>query len=525
MRENESEPGGRWETPERHSPVSNPWTQAQPDNNPDYPPPHYAANQWATHHRASDQWPTDQWPSGDQPEDDTVAVGNPPRYEPPAYGPPPGYGPPGYGPPPGYDLPAYGPPPPPRPSRAGRLLIYLVVAAVAAGIGAGATVVFNHSAAAPSTGVSHDEPAQHNNARGAGNLNLNENIVETRVDPGLVDITATLKYQSETAEGTGMVLTSNGLVLTNNHVIDNSTSVYASLVASGHTYRARVIGYDTTDDVALLQLVGASGLPTVSFGNSGQVNVGTPVLALGNAQGRGGVTPAAGVISALDRSINASDQGSGTTENLHGMQQTSAQIQQGDSGGALADKSGQVIGMITAANTTSSQPGGTVGFAIPINTALSIARQISGGRESNTVYIGDPGFLGVVLATSSSASPRREADDEQRYLMQHGAGGGGDIGRDGCVANSTDISDPARVAPAAAGALIIDVFCGTAADVAGMVAGDVITSVNGQAITTAGSLISLTGKYRPGAVLSIGWEDLSGHKHTTSIKLKTGPVR
>ena len=523
MRDNEREPGDRREPPGWHSPDGTRWTQAPPDDDPDYPPPHYADN-----YRANDYAVPPAQPG------DTIAFGTlpeyqPPAYQPPAYGPPsygsPSYEPPVYGPPPDYDLPAYGSPPPSRPSRAGRLLIYLLVAAVAAGLGAGATVVFNHSVSASSTGVSaHDIPAQHK-APAAGAVNLNQQSVESRVEPGLVDITATLKYQSETAEGTGMVISPDGLVLTNNHVIDNSTSVYASLVDSGRTYQARVIGYDATADVALLQLVNASGLPVVSFGNSGQVGVNTPVLALGNAEGKGGVTPAAGVISALGRSINASDQGSGTTENLHGMQQTSAQIQQGDSGGALADNAGKVIGMITAANTTSSQPGGTVGFAIPINTALSIARQISGGRESNTVYIGDPGFLGVVLATSSSASPRREADDEQRYLMQHGAGGGGDIGRDGCVANSTDISDPARVAPAAAGALIIDVFCGTAADVAGMVAGDVITSVNGQAITTAGSLISLTGKYRPGAVLSIGWEDLSGHKHTTSIKLKTGPVR
>ena len=502
MRDNEREPGDRREPPGWHSPDGTPWTQAPLDDAPEYPPPHYA-NDYAV--------PPAQ-------PGDTIAFGNLPGYQPPAYGPPPGY-----------DLPAYGPPPPSRPSRAGRLLIYVLVAAVAAGMGAGATVVFNHGVSASSTGVSaHDIPAQHK-APAAGDLNLNQQSVESRVEPGLVDITATLKYQSETAEGTGMVISPDGLVLTNNHVIDNSTSVYASLVDSGRTYQARVIGYDATADVALLQLVNASGLPVVSFGDSGQVGVNTPVLALGNAEGKGGVTPAAGVISALGRSINASDQGSGTTENLHGMQQTSAQIQQGDSGGALADNAGKVIGMITAANTTSDKPGGTIGFAIPINTALSIARQISTGRASNTVYIGDPGFLGVVLATSSNASPPQEANDERRYLIQHGtgtgfsSGGSGDLGA--CIANSTEMTAPDKVAPVAAGALIVDVFCGTAADAAGMMAGDVIISVNGQAITTGSSLINLTGKYRPGAVVSIGWVSLSGRKHTTSIKLKTGPVR
>ncbi len=143
--------------------------------------------------------------------------------------------------------------------------------------------------------------------------------------------------------------------------------------------------------------------------------MGIPVLALGDAQGRGGVTPALGDISGLNRSIQASDEGSNTTEDLNHMLQTNAQIQQGDSGGALANNAGQVIGMVTAANTASDgQPGGTTGFAIPINTALAIARQIAASQASSTVYIGLPGFLGVEVAQSNSPNPQQQAADERQ---------------------------------------------------------------------------------------------------------------
>jgi S1-C subfamily serine protease len=424
----------------------------------------------------------------------------------------------------------FGPQPPSRlPSRhGGRMFVYVLVAFVAASLGAAATVAVNHQNVASSTGVSsHDIPAQHDDPAATGVLNKIK--VEHKVEPGLVDIIATLGYDSETAEGTGMILSADGLVLTNNHVIDNSTAVTATLVESGRSYKAKVIGYDATQDVALLRLEGATGLPVVTLGNSRSVTIGMPVLALGNAQGRGGVTPVTGIIDALGRSINASDSGSGMTEYLHNMQQTSAQIQQGDSGGALADNTGQVIGMITAANTSSNQAGGTIGFAIPINTALSIARQISAGHASSTVYLGDPGFLGVAVATSTSASPQQQASDEQSKLAQQddpadiggiGVGPGGP----GCIQNETQISVPARIAPALSGALIVNVFCGTSARSVGMQAGDVITSVNGHTVTVPASLGDILANFRPGAVMSVRWTDLHGGQHTSSVSLGAGPV-
>ena len=422
----------------------------------------------------------------------------------------------------------YGMPAPPRPRR-GRPLIYLVVAVVAACVGAGATVALNRTGAAAPAGVSSRDNAGSRHATGTGGgatSSLNPAAVEGKVEPGLVDIVSTLKYNSETAEGTGMVLSSDGLVLTNNHVIDQSTSIAATLVGSGRTYQAKVLGYDASGDVALLKLEGATDLPVVKLGNSGQVSLGTPVLALGNAQGRGGVTPAEGIINGLDRSINASDEGSGGTESLHHMLQTNAKIQQGDSGGALADNAGQVIGMITAANTTSGASGGTLGFAIPINTALTIARQVAAGTASSNVYIGTPGFLGVVLANSTSPDPRKQDTDEQNWLAQNGGGGGPGGGfRGTCIENNTELTAPTTVAPAGSGVLIVADFCGTAVAESGLVPGDVITSVNGRAVATPNSLRSLTVNYHPGTTVQIGWTAADGARHTTPVTLGPGPVR
>jgi S1-C subfamily serine protease len=408
------------------------------------------------------------------------------------------------------------------------VLVYVAVAALAAGVGAGATVAFGGHRAAPAAGVSSsDVPGQHDNASGSGAsaAPLNPAKVRKKVDPGLVDIVSNLKYNGETAEGTGMIISTSGLVLTNNHVIDQSTSVRVNLATSeNQSFSAKVLGYDAADDVALLQLQGASGLTPVHFGNSSQVRLGTPVLALGNAEGHGGATPAPGIINALDRSIQASDEGSNSTENLNHMLQTNARIEQGDSGGALANNAGQVIGMITAANTSTpgqSSSGSTLGFAIPINSALAIARQIASGQPSATVHIGLPGFLGVEVATSDSSDPQQQAADE----AQAGGKGRTGAGTNSCSTSNQQYGVPARVAPIAAGALIVGVVCNSAADSAGMVPGDVITSVDRQPVTTPGSLTTIAGKYHPGDVVSVLWVSRNGIEHTTKMQLGEGPAR
>jgi S1-C subfamily serine protease len=389
------------------------------------------------------------------------------------------------------------------------MLIHLVVAALAAAAGVGTTLAVRH--AGPSRpGV----PLMPHDAAGRPEA-MDDEAVYHAVEPGIVDVRANLRYLQETAEGTGFVIdAAAGLVLTNNHVIDGATAVTVTLVRSGKSYPARVLGYDLADDVALLQVPGATGLKAVTIGDSAQVKVGTPVLAIGNEAGQGGSpTVAPGVISSLGRTIVATDQSSGLTETLHGMMQTDADIRPGDSGGPLADAAGRVIGIDTAAGGTTVYSG----YAIPIDKALPIARQIAARRPNARIQIGLPAFLGVLVPDSTSSDPRRQASQE---LRKTGAVSGS---ASRCTSGATT-AVPASIAPARSGALIDGVLCGSAADAAGLFAGDVITSVGGQAVTSPGSLTAIVGRYRPGSRAPLAWVSPGGSLHTAVVTLPEGPA-
>ncbi len=393
------------------------------------------------------------------------------------------------------------------------LLASLVVAALSAMAGVGATLAMQHAGlprpdAAP---AQRDAAADRLKEPGA----MNDEAVYDKVEPGIVDVTANLRYLQETAEGTGFVIdAAAGLVLTNNHVIDGATSVTVTPVTSGKSYPARIVGYDPADDVALLQVRGVTGLKAVTIGDSSRVKVGTPVLAMGNEGGQGGSpTVAPGVISSLNRTIVASDQSSGLTETLHGMLQTSADIRPGDSGGPLADAAGRVIGIDTAAG------GGTVysGYAIPVNQALPIARQIAAGQPGARIQIGLPAFLGVLVPESTSSDPRRQASQELRQTGTVSSSGSG------CTSSATTAT-PARIAPARSGALVDGVLCGTPAATAGLSAGDVITSIGGRAVTSPRSLNAIVSRYRPGSRVPLAWTGPGGSLHTAMVTLAAGPA-
>ncbi len=411
--------------------------------------------------------------------------------------------------------------PPAGPSvrgRGRRLLVHLTVAALSAAAGVGATVVTQRvmSPGSGPAGTPRDAAARQA---------MNVQAVYRQVVPGIVDVTANLQYLQETAKGTGFVINAAaGLILTNNHVIDQATSVTVTLVTSGRTYPARVLGYDAADDIALLQVRGATGLKAVRTGDSSLAAVGTPVLAIGNEAGQGGSpTVAPGVISSLSRTIVASDQSSGLHETLYGVLQTSADIRPGDSGGPLADAAGRVIGIDTAAG------GSTVysGYAIPVNQALPIARQIAAGQggglgrsgtgKSSKVQIGLPAFLGVLLPGSTSSSPGLQDSQE---LRQAGAISGNSSG---CTTANLSVA-PAEVAPVRSGALVDGVLCGTAADQAGIATGDVITSFGGHDVTSPGALTALLRRYRPGSMVALAWTGPDGSPHTAVVSLTAGPA-
>jgi S1-C subfamily serine protease len=338
------------------------------------------------------------------------------------------------------------------------------------------------------------------NSGGSGPSDVNS--IAAKVDPGLVDINTTLGYQSEQAAGTGIVLTSNGVILTNNHVIDGATKISVTDVGNHKTYTASVVGYDRTKDIAVLQLANASGLTTAPLGNSSNLSVGQDVVGVGNAGGTGGTPSAAGgTITGLNQSITASDQGDGTSEQLTGLIQTNADIQPGDSGGSLVNDQGQVIGVDTAASAgfsfSGNSSGGNQGFAIPINTALSIARAIEAGQGSNTVHIGATAFLGVEITPTAS---------------NNSAGGfGGFFGGSGNTGSS------------ASGASVAGVVTNGPAQEAGLAQGDTITSLGGKTIGSSDDLTNAMGIYHPGDKVQVAWTDSSGSTHSATVQLSSGP--
>ena len=334
------------------------------------------------------------------------------------------------------------------------------------------------------------------NAFGATTLTTAQ--VAAKVDPGLVDVVSTLGYQDGEAAGTGMVLTSTGEVLTNNHVIDGATSIKVTDIGNGRTYTAKVVGYNKTKDVAVLQLVNASGLTTVSLSSSG-VQSGQKVVALGNAGGKGG-TPsvATGKVTGTGKTITASDESAGNAEQLQGLIETNAGIQPGDSGGPLVNTKGDVVGIDTAASTgisttgfsSQSQQTATQAFAIPITEAASIASQIEAGHASSTVHLGTTAFLGVEVSASSAGSTG-------------GYGGSGST---------------------ASGATVAGVVNGSAAAQAGLAQGDVITSVAGHTIKSSTDVSSVLAQHHPGDKISLSWTDQYGQSHSATVQLGSGPA-
>jgi S1-C subfamily serine protease len=418
-------------------------------------------------------------PQGEGPYAGSPYAGSPyaggPQGEGPQGGGPYGGGPQGGGPygggPYGYGYGYGGPQGPRTPVRRYRRGVAIVAVALAAGLGS-----FFALGGAGSTGT--------------GTV-LTTSQIEMQVDPGLVDVASTLGYQQAESFGTGLVLTSSGEILTNNHVIEGATSIKVTNIGNGHTYKAKVIGYNQTKDIAVLQLQGASGLKTVKLGNSDTAAVGQKVVALGNAGGKGG-TPsvATGQVTGLNASITASDEGSGTTEQLTGLINHNAPIQPGDSGGPLVNTAGQVIGIDTAASNTmqfhSAQSQQTDAFAIPINEALSIGNQIEAGNGSSTVHIGATGFLGVAVQSADNAAQRG---------IQRGSG-----------------------------AAVQQVLQGTPAAGAGISGGDVITSVDGHSVSSPSALQAALEKHHPGDKVTIGWTDQTGQAQSASVTLANGPA-
>ena len=305
---------------------------------------------------------------------------------------------------------------------------------------------------------------------------------------GIVVIETNLRYAGGQAAGTGMVLTSSGEVLTNNHVIEGATSIKVVVPQSGRSYTASVLGYDVSADTALLKLKGASGLETVSVGTSSTLTRGQVVRAVGNAGGTGRLSTVRGRVTGLAKTITATND-QGNSEQLRGLIETNADVQPGDSGGPLLDNAGRVVGMDTAASAASGgfyfQNVPNDAYAIPIDKAMAVVRQVEAGTSTATIHIGGTAFLGIQVASPGGG---------------YGYGG-----------------TPAR------GTLVTGVVSGSPADTAGLTYGDAITAVDGHSVSSPGTLVSLLLRKHPGDTIKLTWVDPVGNRQTSSVKLAGGP--
>jgi putative serine protease PepD len=371
----------------------------------------------------------------------------------------------------------------------GKIRAWLPVAIVAAliggAIGAGVTALANNNNGdgSDSSVTIHESSAAPGAAVLSGNVTIPQLV--NKVIHSVVSID--VKSNGSEDEGTGMIITSNGEVLTNNHVIelfsegDNKGTITVTEYGQTKELPATLVGYDQSKDVALLKINDASNLPTVTFGNSGKAVVGDAVVAIGNALGLAAGTPTVtqGIISALGRSVTAGGEGT-QTETLQNMIQTDAAINPGNSGGPLIDTSGQVIGMNTAVAGTSSDGTSSqnIGFAIPAASVEALITELQKGGQSGN----GGGYLGVDITTLTPAL-------RQQY---------------GFTPTS--------------GAVILSVVSGSPADKAGLVQGDVIVNINGTAIASSDDLQKVVQNAKAGQSVPITYY-VGDSKRTTTATL------
>jgi serine protease Do len=297
----------------------------------------------------------------------------------------------------------------------------------------------------------------------------------SQVEPGMVRIDTALNFQGAEGTGAGVVLSPDGVVLTNNHVIRGADGITVTNIGTGRAYQADVLGYDRKSDIAVLQLRGASDLPVAPIGDSALVGVGAPVVGIG-FPGGGGLTRSPGRVVALDKGIVANDDLDGTSEQLTGLIDFDADIQPGDSGGPLVSDSGQVVGIVTAASQNYKMAS-TGGFAIPIDRALAIADSVRAGNAAGSIHVGPTGMLGIAVV---SARDR-------------------------------------------AGVPVQGVLRGGPADQAGITGGDLITAIDGLSTADGTALTDILDGHHPGDVVMLSFLDRQGNTQTAPVTLAAGP--
>ncbi len=294
--------------------------------------------------------------------------------------------------------------------------------------------------------------------------------IVSKVTPAVVSIISEVRttgyfgYGTSRASGTGMIVTEDGYIITNKHVVNGARSVQV-ITDSGDTYdNVTIVGADPLNDVAYLKINGASGLPTIPLGDSKTIAVGQPVLAIGNALGAYQNSVTQGIIGGTGRSISAGDSDGNNVEYLTDMLQTDAAINPGNSGGPLVNAAGEVIGINTAVSTDAQG----LGFAIPISAVKGMLKNIIDNGKAERAYLG----LAYVTITSEVAKEFDLSVNQGAYVH----------------------SDNSRQSA---------VVSGGPADKAGIEDGDIVSKINGVQVGRAGSIATLIGEYKVGDVVPV----------------------
>ncbi len=366
--------------------------------------------------------------------------------------------------------PAAPPPPAPAAARMGVAPRWLAAVAAVSLLGGGAAGavagrISAEDAASPATSVATSRNGSVITQTGDVQSILN------KVQPGVVFIhsqaTRGGRFFPTQGAGTGVILTADGQVLTNAHVVAGATSIRINLPGESQSREATLIAADSGNDLALLKITGATNLPTVELGSSDALRVGDDVVAIGNALDlRGGFTVTRGIVSALNRTIGGED-----GSRLSGLIQTDAAINPGNSGGPLVNSAGQVIGI----NTAVDGQGQNIGFAIAIDKAKPIVERLRSGQSTATT---PRAYLGVSSQLSADGSP---------------------------------------------GATVVDVGAGTPAAGAGIQVGDVIVALDNTQINEPDDLSEAIGAKKPGDRVTVTY-NRAGQRRTAQVNLGTRPA-
>ncbi|QHN42512.1 PDZ domain-containing protein [Candidatus Mycosynbacter amalyticus] len=364
---------------------------------------------------------------------------------------------------------AVAPPPAGKPPRASHsrmgqrvslVITVFVVALLGGGIGTWTMTHFSN----PLRVITHSQN-DGNILRSQSEQDISQ--VVTKVAPSVVSISTNVENSRGQAvgqgAGTGIIVSKDGYVMTNNHVIDGASTVSITTSAGDIYENVKVIGSDPLNDVAFLKISGVNNLAAAELGDSSTLKIGQSVVAIGNSLGEYNNTVTSGIVSGLNRPVTASSGDGNSTESLTGLVQTDAAINPGNSGGPLVNSAGQVVGI----NTAVASDAQGIGFAIPINATKGVLASVIENGKVERAYIG----VRYVDITPAIAK-------EKNLPVKQGALVSGD--------NSTEA-----------------VVSGGPADKAGIKDGDIITKINNSVVGEEGSITTIIGQYKPGDAVQV----------------------